>query len=365
MKLVEKYIFKQLFLNSLLILLLIISVFSLSKSVQLIELIINKGLPTIFFVKLILLSLPQIVPILFPIIVCLSICFVFSRMQTDKELIVFQSSGLSSLDLIKPVMIYGFLLSFISVIFTMYVAPKSNEQFKILLYTIKNDYSSTLLQEGVFNTIGKDFTVFIKERNSEGDLSNIFIHDSRELESPSTLIARKGRLINDDLSTKILLEDGSQQFQSKEKKLSVLYFDKYLLDINKNETFSFLDRWKSPSERTWYELRNPNHNSGDDLNNLQAFKAEITQRLSLPLNIIGFSLVILTFMLSAKFYRTESYYYTVKIFGLIILLEILAITASNLSIKFSNMELVNFGPFILSIILSIYFLRKQQKLSHG
>ena len=50
-----------------------------------------------------------------------------------------------------------------------------------------------------------------------------------------------------------------------------------------------MDRWKSPSERTWYELRNPNYNSGDDLNNLQAFKAEATQRLALPLNIIGFS----------------------------------------------------------------------------
>ena len=58
------------------------------------------------------------------------------------------------------------------------------------------------------------------------------------------------------LSTKILLENGSQQFQSKEKKLSVLYFDKYLLDINKNDNQSMLNRWKSPSERSLYELRN-------------------------------------------------------------------------------------------------------------
>ena len=108
MNLVEKYIFKQLFFNSLLILLLIISVFSLSKSVQLIELIINRGLPPFFFIKLIMLSLPQIIPVLLPIIICLSIFFVFSRMQTDKELIVLQSSGLSVFDLAKPVLIFSY-----------------------------------------------------------------------------------------------------------------------------------------------------------------------------------------------------------------------------------------------------------------
>ena len=43
---------------------------------------------------------------------------------------------------------------------------------------------------------------------SDGYLNNIFIHDSREIDSPSTLIAQKGKLINDGLSTKILLENG-------------------------------------------------------------------------------------------------------------------------------------------------------------
>ena len=362
MNLVEKYIFKQLFFNSLLILLLIISVFSLSKSVQLIELIINRGLPPFFFIKLIMLSLPQIIPVLLPIIICLSIFFVFSRMQTDKELIVLQSSGLSVFDLAKPVLIFSLLLSTLSFFFTLNLAPKSNENFKILLYTIKNDYSSTLLQEGIFNTIGKDFTIFIKERMSDGYLNNIFIHDSREIDSPSTLIAQKGKLINDGLSTKILLENGSQQFQSKEKKLSVLYFDKYLLDINKNDNQSMLNRWKSPSERSLYELRNPNPNSGDDINNLQAFRAEITHRFSVPLNTLGFSLVVLTFMLSMRFFRVENYGHTIKVFVLILCLEVISIMAANLSIKYENMQIINFLPFILCILLSFYFFEITRKI---
>ena len=63
-----------------------------------------------------------------------------------------------------------------------------------------------LLQEGVFNTIGKDFTIFIKESNNDG-LKNIFIHDTRDSEKPSTLIAKKGKIINTPNATKIFLEE--------------------------------------------------------------------------------------------------------------------------------------------------------------
>ena len=362
MNLVEKYIFSQLLKNSILILLLIISLFSLSKSVQLIDLIINRGLPSIFFIKLILLSLPQIIPVLLPIIVSLSVFFVFSRMKSDNELIILQSSGLTPSKLIKPVIMFSLSFGLISLFFTVIIAPKSNENFKILLYSLKNNYSSTLLQEGMFNTIGKELTIFVKERLEGGKLSNIFIHDSTDKQQQSTLIAKKGILISDKNSTKILLENGSQQFQSKEKKLSILYFDKYLLDINNTENESLLDRWKSPSERTMLELRNPDPKSGDDLKNLQAFKAEITNRFALPLNVIGFSLVIISFIISSKFHRTENYSFSIKVCFMIIIFKILSIIASNLSIKFINLELLNFLPFLISLAMSLFFVRPKELL---
>ena len=194
MNLVDKYIFKQLSTNSLLILILITSVFCLGKSVQLIELMVSRGLPATVFFKLIFNSLPQIIPTLLPIITGLSIFFVYSRMQTDREMVILQSSGFSNVDLVKPVLVYGIILTLLSFFFTIHQAPLSNKNFKILLYTIKNDYSSTLLQEGMFNTIGKDFTIFIKQNNKEG-LHNIFIHDTRDVNKPTTLIAKKGKII--------------------------------------------------------------------------------------------------------------------------------------------------------------------------
>ena len=63
-----------------------------------------------------------------------------------------------------------------------------------MLYTIKNDYSSTLLQEGMFNTIGKDFTIFIKQNNKDG-LHNIFIHDTRDEKKTNNTHRKKKEIL--------------------------------------------------------------------------------------------------------------------------------------------------------------------------
>ena len=87
--------------------------------------------------------------------------------------------------------------------------------------------------------------------------------------------SKKGRLITNPDSTKILLQDGSQHFQGKDKKLSVLYFEEYLLDVNQNDQTNLLNRWKSPSERSLYELKHPNLESKDDLKTFKHLKQSL------------------------------------------------------------------------------------------
>ena len=122
-------------------------------------------------------------------------------MQTDRELIILQSASYTLMDILRPVILFSTILCILSYYFTLYLAPHSNSDFKRLFYTLKNDYSTTLLQEGTFNTIGKNFTIFVKERKADG-LHNV-IHDTRNDKQTSTLIAKKGKIISDDFLAKI------------------------------------------------------------------------------------------------------------------------------------------------------------------
>ena len=97
------------------------------------------------------------------------------------------------------------------------------------------------------------------------------------------------------------------------------------LSINQNKTDNFFNRWKSPSERSMFELRNPNPDSLDDKYNLQAFKAEITSRYAIPINVIAFSILVVSFLLSFKFDRVDNISKILKVFGLIIFLQVISI----------------------------------------
>ena len=112
--------------------------------------------------------------------------------------------------------------------------------------------------------------------------------------------------------------------------------------------------WKTPSERTIFELLNPDLSNGDDRKNQQAFKAELIQRFSLPMNIICFGFLIISIMLSQKFMREESLYFNLKILFTILFLKSLFILASSASVKFEDLELLNVSPCLISFFIGLY-----------
>ena len=72
----------------------------------------------------------------------------------------------------------------------------------------------------------------------------------------------------------------------------------------------------------------------------------------MPINVLSFSIFLLSFILNLKFDRVENISRTIKILSLIVILQILSILSSNISIKFENMHYVNFFP---SIFLNNFF----------
>ena len=159
-----------------------------------------------------------------------------------------------------------------------------------------------------------------------------------------------------------MLKDGSQQFLSQEKKkLSILYFDEYLLSFQTDSNNVYSRIWKTPSERTIGELREPNLDNKDDLKNLQAFKAELIQRFVLPFNIVCFGFLVVTFLLSQEFFRDENMKNNFKILGLIIVLKLIYILFSSIAVKHKNLELLNLVPVTFSLIMGLKILYKLNK----
>ena len=131
------------------------------------------------------------------------------------------------------------------------------------------------------------------------------------------------------------------------------------LKVERNKNFSF--KWKTPSERNFNELKNPDLNNGDDRNNLQAFKSEIIQRVTLPINICAFGLLIVVLILSQKFYRIENLKTNIKVLAIILLQMAFFVLCSNLANKNENCEFLNILPCIVNFALAIKILNNNVK----
>ena len=185
---------------------------------------------------------------------------------------------------------------------TLYLVPVSYRAFKELQFQIRHNYTDVLLREGIFNTIGKNITVYIRARHKTGELVGILVHDDRDPDEKITLIAEKGALLITETGPRVLMQNGNRQSRNNvTNQINLLYFDQYTVDLGR--TKSMVQRpWRDQNELFLSELLNPTEQQTSP-QNFNAYIAEGHYRLSSPLLGIALPLIGLAALLRAEYSR--------------------------------------------------------------
>jgi lipopolysaccharide export LptBFGC system permease protein LptF len=150
-----------------------------------------------------------------------------------------------------------------------------------------------LLKQNNFNNPLKKLTIYIGKKNQINELEEIILfEDSPEVKK--TIIAKSGVVINENNKNILVLVDGSIQEERKDKKISILDFDKTTLDLSQynkksadyykfNEMF-FLELIKKTIDKSDYQR----------LNSLGELNDRIIMPLFIPCLIILGSFLIIT-----------------------------------------------------------------------
>lgn len=293
-----RYISKHLLWPALLITGALTSIIWLTQALRLIDFIVNRGLAMRDFIYITSLLFPGLLSMLVPIASFLAVLFTYNKLQSDSELIVFRGAGLSRLQLATPALLVSLLAAAFCYFLTLYLQPLSMRQFRDMHAFLRDNYSSVLLQEEVFNTPVEGLTVFVRERDSAANLRGILVHDNREEASPVTMMAEQGKLIQGPSGPQFYLEKGLRQ-ERHNGRVSWLNFDQYTIDISfYAEVLSERDR--KIDEQYLSELFDPN--ISDPKARAQA-RAEGHQRLVWPLYNIALALLAAATMLSGAYSR--------------------------------------------------------------
>lgn len=273
----------------------------LAQSLKLVDLIVNRGLSAEVFLYLAMLIVPRFLDIVIPIGTFIAVLFVFNKLTSESELVVMRAAGMSPFALAKPVLELAAVSWLILMLLSLYVLPVSNRQFKDLQFEIRNRFVSSLLQEGSFTTISDKLTIYIGSRDERGEVVGLMIDDQRDPKHPVTILAERGAFADTGGAARIIMVNGDrQQYDRDTGKLSVLTFDRYVLDLDTMRDAPE-GRSREAQERFLPELLFP---SADlDPGTRAAYLVEGNERLTVPLTAFSFALIPLACLLPGEFNR--------------------------------------------------------------
>ncbi len=291
MKIFDFYIFRNLFVAVIFIALTLTVVIFLTQSLRFLELVLESGASSLSFWILTSLALPRFFEVILPLSLMAATLFIYSRMNTDSELVAFRSAGFSPAVLARPALFLAIAVTGFLWVVTFWVAPKASANMQEMRQIIKAQFSNFLFREGVFNQAGQGLTVYIRERMPDGELRGLMIYDSRDAsKNPSLIFAKRGLLFTGENAHEVLVYNGSrQEYDRTEQTLNRLDFERYTIELP--DSGPVRERWPEPAERTLPELLNPNPKNERDMASLHDFRIELHRRIAAPLLALAFTCI--------------------------------------------------------------------------
>jgi lipopolysaccharide export system permease protein len=298
-RLINRYIFKEIAGPFCMILLVLTFVLLMGKILQLMDLMINKGVSFFHILQLMIFLLPSFLMFTIPISLLIAILIGVGRLSGDNEVTILKMSGVSLAQLSIPIAWAASAAFALTVTTTILLVPYGNMASKSLLFDMAKQKASIAIREKVFIDDFRGILLYAEKIPVSGDsLENVLISDNRLLGEPSTIIARKAYLFSDPdtLAITLRLEDGSiHTLDAAFKNYRKVVFQSYdvRLDLASSIAEAKKAGMKSSTEMTVRELAAMLRTPGIQDESLREIAIELNKKLAIPVSCFVFALISL------------------------------------------------------------------------
>ena len=249
-KIIDKYIFKQLLSPFFLSLFILVFVLLTQFLVKHLDRFLGKGLSFSTIFKFILFNSASIISISIPMAVLVATMMVFGRLSSDNEISGFRASGISYFKFLRPSLFFGIILIILMIPFNLWILPEMNHNIRKLSYKISKERPDIDIKEYMLNDIYQK-TIYVGSRINNSTFSDIIIFNKDNIKNQSTILAETGHFtpLNDGLL--LDLNEGSihELINSENNEYRKTYFSNYQITIaydqmnaNHNRTLVRQDR---------------------------------------------------------------------------------------------------------------------------
>ncbi len=362
-KLIFRNIFKDItffFLLSSLSLTLIVWVI---QSVNFLDFVTEDGHGLGVYAKYSLLNLPKIFSRLTIFIFFISTFYILFKYEDNNEISILWIHGVKKIEFINNFIKFSIIFVILQLFFTYMVVPLTQEKARSLFKNSDIDYSTSILKSKFFNDVIEDVTIFVGEKDLNGNFRNIFLKEDNNAgrkKKSQIILSKSGKLIKKNKKYYLILNDGNI-INLDSKKTNIIKFNKSEFNLSKysSKTLTYPKIQETSSSLLlkcvdYLILKNSSNFEkvfNCDEQNIERVIKELYKRLGIPLYIFLIGLISSCLILKSKNNNNFNLFQF-----LIFVLGFSIIVISEISVQFINYSFINnIVILILPILIGILF----------
>lgn len=244
--------------------------------------------------KMTTLALPNLLVMIAPFALLISVVHVLNRLSTDSELIVHTAGGGTIWSLARPLFAIATVVS-VAMLFVNHVAmPWSLKTLRDIVVQVRSDLLTQVIQPGRFTSPSSGLTFHIRDRAMNGELRGLIMHDTRTKGEQNSYLAKTGVLVKQNETAYLVMNDGHIVRRAGDKNADpqIIAFKNYAIDLATFET-SRNRSWYKAREMYTSELLDPKIRAEASPRYRKKFVPELHERFASALYPFAFILIAL------------------------------------------------------------------------
>jgi lipopolysaccharide export system permease protein len=258
MKIIDRYVIRQLLVPYGLGLLVFTFLIMLRPMQEYGEELVAKNVPSQIVAWMLLMLIPQALALTIPMSLLLGLLVGFGRLSADREFVAMQACGIGLKRLLIPVGLVSILSLGATAYMWFYGYPAANQKFLDMTVSVLADRAEGNVRPRVFYREIPNLMLYVREVPASGDGWNgVFMADMRPGQPEAAYLARHGRIaVNRERRTvDIVLDDTVRRTVYPNGDYDVATFDHLILSIDPATVLPARTSIKGLAEMTVPELK--------------------------------------------------------------------------------------------------------------
>jgi lipopolysaccharide export system permease protein len=331
MTLFGRYVLWQALAAFLMVMLSLTAVVWIATALKQLTLLTTQGQDALIFLQMTLLALPNLMALIAPVALLIATLHTLNRLGGDSELIVMTAAGASVWRFAAPFIVLSLFIAALVSAANHFANPWSMRTLASYILKLRTDLISQVLQPGTFSSPESGITFHIRERDEQGHLLGLLMHDATDKKSPVTYLADTAEVVMKGDSAYLVMRNGHiiQRPARKGEASQIVRFRSNMVDLAAYGPKQARETLK-PRARYLGELLAPDPKDPEFRGNPGSFRSEVHERFASPLYPVAFVMIAIAYVGQARTNRQSRVQALVAAFVVAIALRIAGFAANNL-----------------------------------